>query len=610
MSSFQNIANATSNTQRLPPHFPKQGIFNDTVSSMEDDVQSAITNNRNSSKKRVKKSVTFQVYTAKNLNNIKQKREELQNQLDNFSRERSLSNTTRRENNTTKSNANLNISNNQIQNSTFSNLPQFQIQTLTSEINISNQKETMDNPLSNRSSLNQRVSVLPIEEIKENTFGIKGVNHLLAQQELTNNQQQQLNDDDYNPSYLVLSNPFSQQIKSSINSNTQNLQSHSQILSPNSNQNLQMSKLLRSGMTQALNRMEYDGQFIGNALKSTIRERQSGVKTEQFQSLNSSPTNQNQLAMSIDKLQLQHLRKSNQSYQSPPEIVCYKEKFTFQNLSQLVQSIENTVEKQNCSDIIQSFDILAEYSWRINQKILRQTARCNFYLIKRYMGHLKYAMRAIKYKRYLIEKANKFRQQKVKTFKKILWRKIRKILIIEKRWLQKVQKEFQLQQIDQMIMAWRLFVKYKKAKRNHRLTIYYYFMRRLQDKVDKRYSNISKIQDQLNRYKLKRIVQGMKSFVRYSKKKRQNLRKMLIFRSKALIRNGFENFRCNKQQQKTIKQDVLLKQAIIDKNEFFTVQVSMKSGLIDNPMNFQNKDKTTGKFNITKHNVMNINIIN
>ena len=46
---------------------------------------------------------------------------------------------------------------------------------------------------------------------------------------------------------------------------------------------------------------------------------------------------------------------------------------------------------------------------------------------------------------------------------------------------------------------------------------------------------------------------------------------MLIFRKKSLIRNGFENFRVNKTEQKIIKKDVLLRQAIVDKNEFFTV---------------------------------------
>ena len=48
------------------------------------------------------------------------------------------------------------------------------------------------------------------------------------------------------------------------------------------------------------------------------------------------------------------------------------------------------------------------------------------------------------------------------------------------------------------MMAWRLFLKYKKAKRNHKLTIYYHFLRKLQDKVDKRYANIDKIKYILN----------------------------------------------------------------------------------------------------------------
>ena len=69
-------------------------------------------------------------------------------------------------------------------------------------------------------------------------------------------------------------------------------------------------------------------------------------------------------------------------------------------------------------------------------------------------------------------------------------------------------------------MAWKLFLKYKKAKRNHKLTIYYHFMRKLQDKVDKRYSNIDQIKNHLNLLKLKRIISEMINHTKYSKKKK------------------------------------------------------------------------------------------
>jgi len=45
-------------------------------------------------------------------------------------------------------------------------------------------------------------------------------------------------------------------------------------------------------------------------------------------------------------------------------------------------------------------------------------------------------------------------------------------------------------------------------------------MRKLQDKVDKRYSNIDQIKNHLNLLKLKRIISEMINHTKYSKKKK------------------------------------------------------------------------------------------
>lgn len=54
-------------------------------------------------------------------------------------------------------------------------------------------------------------------------------------------------------------------------------------------------------------------------------------------------------------------------------------------------------------------------------------------------------------------------------WKKVIVDKIRSILHVEKCWLANVKIEFNFQKKENMINAWRLYVKYCKAKRGRRL---------------------------------------------------------------------------------------------------------------------------------------------
>lgn len=112
--------------------------------------------NASNSMSRKKKSVRFQVYDIKNLGSIKQKRQEMENKLDRFSKERSLSGSHRQSSNSRRA---------------------------VKDKTISAEEESQSfNILSGRSSLNNRsgFNQLAEEEFKENTFGANIIHEVLT----------------------------------------------------------------------------------------------------------------------------------------------------------------------------------------------------------------------------------------------------------------------------------------------------------------------------------------------------------------------------------------------------------------------------------------------
>ena len=94
--------------------------------------------------------------------------------------------------------------------------------------------------------------------------------------------------------------------------------------------------------------------------------------------------------------------------------------------------------------MIDGFEIIKDYGDRVFQKVLRQKARSEFYLMRRYMTHLK----LFKFRSYVQRqneaKADQFIKMKRLSFKKLIIKKMKKILYIERKWLSKVQNEFNI----------------------------------------------------------------------------------------------------------------------------------------------------------------------
>lgn len=87
----------------------------------------------------------------------------------------------------------------------------------------------------------------------------------------------------------------------------------------------------------------------------------------------------------------------------------------------------------------------------------------------------------------------------------------------------------------------------------------------------------------LNKRKMHLIWQALRSNIKKSKRKKIIRFKYLIFRKRKLQRIGWKQLADNRLESKMIRSDFLLKQAFIDHNEFFTVQVQSTTSRMIEP---------------------------
>eukprot|EP00347_Sterkiella_histriomuscorum_P014333 403361272 len=528
------------------------------------------------SRQRMKKSVTFQIYEAKNLDSIKVKRQNLENQLDKFSKERELSLTIA---DSMKSKITSKIFQEGIGQS-------FNIQNLNKNASFGKVNESEINIFSGQSSINQRVlspkqenSTIPTGKMFEN---------------------------------ILAHNKLDRQIKSSItelqsrgqHSNSPNNQSLGKLNSSNSSpQNrtspqFKLNQLMGSRMTDKLQDLK-DSHVENNLDYLRI---QSNPQT-----VINSPQN-SRLMLSLSQKAFETL-KSRQSVYSPTSSmnpVKSLNKYSFQNINIFQQAVENSFLGQQSRDLVLGFQKFLDYNTFIYQIEEKCKARSQVNLMSQTIKNFKLALYNIKQYRLKVQKAYQFRKQRLAVFKKILIRKMRKIIYIEKQWLNRVKQEFKLQKKDHVLQVWKMFVKYNKVRRARKLNIYYDFMRKLQDRVEIQDQKLQEVQYILNKLKLKKIFTELKKYSQWSKTKKLNFRKILRLRKYILQHQIFKLLKQNQIEQKTIKNDIFLTKAFVKEDDFFEINVCTKSGLVNG---FQDQFKNKSNFKITKQNLVNINLI-
>ena len=85
---------------------------------------------------------------------------------------------------------------------------------------------------------------------------------------------------------------------------------------------------------------------------------------------------------------------------------------------------------------------MEEYYRETERKIIKQRARCDYYCMRKGWRYFRYGLKKIKEMKKKKKKAINWIKNKEFNKKKMLFRKIKKILKIERKWLEKVVAEF------------------------------------------------------------------------------------------------------------------------------------------------------------------------